>query len=171
MNLPCLIKLLLYSTLCIVLFFAIPLLLMSYIYGRIFYISFELKESDRQLSKNLQRPCRSLVREWRGLSVLLIMVVIFAGCWLPFFVAMLYDHMEQSEQSSLPVWVQRLLLFLRFIPPMLNPMLSTLAKKDFRRALRELAFGREALRHCEYNARFQVSRNRSTVKSDLELEL
>ncbi|XP_078364422.1 LOW QUALITY PROTEIN: melanocyte-stimulating hormone receptor-like [Oculina patagonica] len=127
-----------YSLACIVLFFATPLLLMCYIYGRIFNISFKRNKSDRQLSKNLQQPSRSFLHEWRGRSVLLITVVIFAGCWLPYFLAMLDDYMEFSESSPMPVCVQRLLIFLAFFPPMLNPVLCTLAKKDFRRALKQV---------------------------------
>ncbi|KAL9979108.1 hypothetical protein ACROYT_G016719 [Oculina patagonica] len=132
-----------YSLACIVLFFAMPLLLMCYIYGRIFYISFKRNKSDRQLSKNLQQPSRSLLHEWRGRSVLLITVVIFAGCWLPYFLAMLDDYMETFEKSPKPLWVERLLIFLAFIPPMLNPILCTLAKKDFRRALKQVVFHRK----------------------------
>ena len=39
-----------YSKTCIVLFFAVPLVLMCYFYGYIFFISFKLVKSDRQLS-------------------------------------------------------------------------------------------------------------------------
>jgi hypothetical protein len=159
-----------YSLACIVLFFAISLLLMCYIYGRIFYISFKRNKRDRQLSKNLQQRCRSLLHEWRGRSVLLITVVIFAGIWLPFFVTVLDDYMDPSEVLSMPVWAQRLLLFVGYIPPMLNPILCTLAKKDFRRALREVLFGRKAWHLGEQNVHFQVTSNRLTVSSVLELE-
>ena len=158
-----------YSLACIVVFFAVPLLLISYIYGRIFYISFKRNKRDRQLNKNLQQPCRSLLHEWRGRSVLLITVMIFAGFWLPYFLTVLHDYMETSEDISMPVWAQRLLVFVGFIPPILNPTLCTLAKKDFRRALRELLFGRKAWYHCE-QVHFQVSSNRLTVSSVLELE-
>ena len=125
-----------YSLACIVLFFAVPLLLMCYMYGRIFQVSYKPNKRDCQLRKDLQQPSRSLLYEWRGRSVLLVMVVIFAGCWLPFFVAMLRDYMEPSEMSSMSVWVQHLLIFLRFFPPLLNPILCTLAKRDFRHALK-----------------------------------
>ena len=158
-----------YSLACIALFFVVPLLFMCYIYGRIFYISFKRNKRDRQLNKNLQQPCRSLLHEWRGRSVLLITVMIFAGFWLPYFLAVLHDYMETSEDISMPVWAQRLLVFVGFIPPILNPTLCTLAKKDFRRALRELLFGRKAWYHCE-QVHFQVSSNRLTVSSVLELE-
>ena len=159
-----------YGLACIVLFFAVPLLLICYIYGRIFYISFKRNKRDRQLNKNLQQPCRSSLHEWRGRSVLLITVMIFAGFWSPYFLTVFDDYMEPSEDISMPIWAQRLLVFVGFIPPILNPTLCTLAKKDFRRALRELLFGRKAWHHCEQNVHFQVSSNRLTVSSVLELE-
>ena len=132
-----------YSIVCIVLFFAVPLLLMCYIYGRIFRISCKSGKTDRQANKNFQQPSRSLLYEWRGRSVLMITIVIFAGCWLPYFVVMLNDYMNTTEQSPMPLWAQRLLLFLGFIPPILNPILCTLAKKDFRRALKQVVCQRK----------------------------
>ena len=132
-----------YSIACIVLFFAVPLLLMGYIYGRIFQISFKSNKTDRQAGKNLQQPSRSLLHEWRGRNVLLITVVIFAGCWFPYFMAMLDDYMNTSEQTLMPLWAQRLLIFLGFIPPILNPILCTLAKKDVRRALKQVVLQRK----------------------------
>ena len=138
----------LYSLACVILFFAMPLILMCYIYGRIFYISYQYIKNDRQLCATFQQPCRSLLHEWRGRSVLLITMVIFAGCWLPFFLAMLHDYMESSEQPAMAVWAQRLLVFLGFTPSMLNPILCTLAKKDFRRALKEVVLV-DSKDHCE----------------------
>ena len=144
-----------YSLACIALFFVVPLLFMCYIYGRIFYISFKSNKSDRQLNKNLQQPsCRSLLQGWRGRSVLLITMVIFVGCWLPFFLMVLDAHMESSPLSPLPVSTERLLVFLGFFPPLLNPVLCTLAKKDFRNALKEVVFRREPSRQCEGNCSF-----------------
>ena len=128
-----------YSLACIVLFFTVPLITMCYIYGSIFYISFKCIERDRGLN-TFQRPSRLLHHEWRGRSVLVITLVIFSCCWLPYFVAMLDDHMNTSEQSSMPLWAQRLLIFLGFLPSVLNPILCTLAKTDFRRALKQMVF-------------------------------
>ena len=149
-----------YIKACIVLFFVIPLILMCYIYGRIFYISFKLARRDHQLTGSLQNESRSVLHEWRGRSVLLIMVVIFAGCWLPFFLAMLGDHMESTQLSHSPVWVQRLLLVLNFTPPLLNPILCTLAKKDFRKALSEVVFRKKD--HQNNQKRFYSQRSTAT---------
>ena len=85
-----------------------------------------------------------MLHEWRGRSVLLITMVIFAGCWLLFFLAM-----ESSEQPAMAVRAQRLLVFLGFTPPMLNPILCTLAKKDFRRALTKEVVLVDSKEHCE----------------------
>ena len=147
-----------YSVACIALFFSIPLLLMCYLYGHIFYISIKRNKRDRQLNKNLQQPHRSLLQEWRGRSVLLITMVIFAGCWLPFFLMVLDAHMEPSPFSPLPVFLERLLIFIGFIPQLLNPVLCTLAKKDFRHALKEVFLLRQAPLERRRNVRFHVNR-------------
>lgn len=146
-----------YIKACIVVFFAIPLLMICYMYGHIFYISFKSMKTDRVRKSSLRQPNRPLLHEWRGRSVLLIMVVIFAGCWLPFFLAMLQDHKPSLEFSLRSVWVQRLLVALTFVPPLLNPLLCTLAKKDFRRSLMEVAFRERFLRQREERAYFQKS--------------
>ena len=129
-----------YSIICLVLFFLVTLLLMCFIYGRIFYISFKIAKNDRHLQDALHRGSRAVHREWRGRSVLVKMVVIFAGCWLPFFLAMLNDHSNEPDPTLSLVWVQRLLSVLGFIPPLINPLLCTLAKKDFRQVLRGMIF-------------------------------
>ena len=129
-----------YSRACLVLFFGIPLFLMCFIYGRIFYISFTHMENDRRLTNALQQPRCLRRREWRGSSVLLMMVVIFTGCWLPFFLQMLNDHKESSLLSPMPLWATRLLVILRFIPPFSNPLLCTLSKHDFRSVFKTAVF-------------------------------
>ena len=134
-----------YSKTCIVLFFAVPLVLMCYIYGHIFYVICTFARRDHQWSTSLQQPSRSVLHEWRGRSVLLILVVILAGCWLPYFLAMLGDHKESSQLSHTPVWVERFLAVLGFTLPMSNPLLCTLVKKDFLQAVKEVVFRRDDL--------------------------
>lgn len=144
-----------YSKTCIALFVAVPLVLMCFIYGHIFYISFKHTRGDRQLSNALRQAPRSLRHEWRGSSVLLILLVIFAGCWLPFFLTMLSDHMESSQLSHMPLWLERFLVLLRFIPPLSNPLLCTLSKHDFRCALKAEVFQR-AVKKLNFKCRGQT---------------
>ena len=139
-----------YTKTCIVLFFAVPLLLMCYIYGRIFYISYRLTKNDRErvvIQHEHAQASHSLLQEWRGRSVLLIMLVIFVSCWLPFFLTVIADHRKSMQSTLTPLWVERLLVVLNFIPPLSNPVLCTLAKKDFREALRRLFSVGNDLRH------------------------
>jgi len=159
-----------YSLACIALFFAMPLLLMCYLHGHIFYISFKRNKRDHQLNKNLQQPNRSVLQEWRGRSVVLITMVIFAGCWLPFFLMVLDAHMQSSPFSPLPVFLERLLVFMGFIPQLFNPVMCTLANKDFRHALKEVIFLRQAPRERKRSVRFHVTRNQFGVKHNVEYE-
>ena len=160
-----------YGIACIVLFVAIPLLSMCYLYGHIFYISFKRNKLDRQLSKNFQKPARPVLKEWRGRSVLLITMVIFLGCWLPFFLMVLDAHMQSSPFSPVPVFLERLLTFVGFIPQLLDPVLCTLAKKDFRRALKEVFLPRQAPLRRERNVRYHAARNRFGVNHNVECEV
>ena len=159
-----------YNVSCLALFFAVPLSLMCYLYGHIFYISFKRNKRDRQLKKSLQQPNRSVLQEWRGRSVLLITMVIFAGCWLPFFLMVLDAHMESSPFSPVPVFLERLLIFMGFIPQLLNPVLCTLAKKDFRRALKEVFLPRQAQLERKHNVRFHITRNRFGVNHNVQCD-
>ena len=124
-----------YNVILICVFFVVPFITMCSIYGHIFYISFMFARRDRRLNSALRTESRSTLHEWRGRSLLVIMMVIFVGCWLPFFLTVLGDSLNNQESD---VRTQRLLVVLAFIPPLLNPLLCTLAKKDFRRVLGEL---------------------------------
>lgn len=89
--------------------------------GYIFYISFKRNKRDRQWNKSLQQPRRSVLQEWRGRSVFLITMVTFAGCWFPFFLMVLDAPMQSSPFSPLPVFLERLMIFVGFISQLLNP--------------------------------------------------
>lgn len=129
-----------YNVILMCFFFVVPFITMCSIYGHIFYISFMVARRDRRLNSALRTESRSALHEWLGRSLLVIMMVIFVGCWLPFFLTVLGDSLNNQESSTSDVWTQRLLVVLAFIPPLLNPLFCTLAKKDFRRVLRELIF-------------------------------
>lgn len=129
-----------YNVILMCFFFVVPFITMCSIYGHIFYISFMVARRDRRLNSALRTESRSALHEWLGRSLLVIMMVIFVGCWLPFFLSVLGDSLNNQESSTSDVWTQRLLVVLAFIPPLLNPLFCTLAKKDFRRGLRELIF-------------------------------
>ena len=123
-----------YFIICLVLFYGLPLLLMCYCYGRIFSISLRHILAIRKQRVNLHQLVPPLIVELRGSVILATMMVVFAGCWLPYFMAALQEHMG-DDLFVFPVWSAHLLVFLRFTPPLLNPLLCTFCKRDFRKAL------------------------------------
>ncbi|XP_022792318.1 melatonin receptor type 1A-like [Stylophora pistillata] len=146
-----------YSLTCLALFFAFPMIMICYIYGNIFYISLKRHQTDRKLSKDLRQRFRSRHHEWRGRSVLSITLLIFAGCWLPYFLMVLYEHTESFHLPPLPLWVNRLLVFLSFVPAVSNPVLCTLTKKDFRQAFKEVVLRRERSYLSDTKLNFHVA--------------
>ena len=127
-----------YSILFIVVFLAVPLLSILCIYGHIIVVSTRHLLALRARHTNLKDEAtnaRSIARDLRGTVILISTLVVFAGCWLPFFLMILQDYVG-ARIISATSWRLCLLLFARFIPPVTNPVLCTLCKRDFRDALR-----------------------------------
>ena len=127
-----------YSILFIVVFLAVPLLSILCIYGHIIMVSTRHLLALRARHTNLKDEAtnaRSIARDLRGTAILISTLVVFAGCWLPFFLMILQDYLG-ARIISTSSWRLCLLLFARFIPPVTNPVLYALCKRDFRDALR-----------------------------------
>ena len=127
-----------YSILFIVVFLAVPLLSILCIYGHIIVVSTRHLLALRARRTNIKdeaTKARSIARDLRGTAILISTLVVFAGCWLPFFLMILQDYLG-ARIISTTSWRLCLLLFARFIPPVTNPVLCALCKRDFRDALR-----------------------------------
>ena len=127
-----------YSILFIVVFLAVPLLSILCIYGHIIVVSTRHLLALRARRTNLKDEAtnaRSIARDLRGTVILISTLVVFAGCWLPFFLMILQDYLG-ARIISTTSWRLCLLLFARFIPPVTNPVLCALCKRDFRDGLR-----------------------------------
>ena len=127
-----------YLLLLIIVFFFLPLLLMFYIYSCILLVSFRHIFAFRRRRKNLDQPVPSIAHDLRGTFILFFMMLIFIGCWLPFFLLILEDHILETFFYIVPGWGLCVILYLRFIPPMANPILCAFCKQDYRRAWRGL---------------------------------
>ena len=127
---------------CLAVFFAVPITLMCYFYGHVFAISLRHKRDIRR--QHGQRLPRS-IGEFRGSLVLCAMLVVFILCWFPYF-ALGLQHNMGDEPFSLPIWFEHSVVFLRFTAPLVNPVLTTICKQDFRRALR--LWIKMIQRHC-----------------------
>lgn len=126
-----------YFLFLIIAFFFAPLLAMIYLYGQVLAISLRHIFAFRRRQKNLDQPVPSIAHDLRGTFILVTMKLIFISCWLPFFLLMLQDHISETF-FLVPEWGYCLILYLRFIPPLANPVLCAFCKQDYRRAWRSL---------------------------------
>lgn len=115
-------------------FVFLPLLLIAFTYTRILIISLRHILSVRRRRRNLHQPVSPIVHDLKGTFVLLSMMLIFVGCWLPFFLLILQDHISETFFILNSGWSLCLILYLRFLPPLTNPLLCAFCKQDFRRA-------------------------------------
>ena len=129
-----------YFLLLIIAFFFVPLLSMLYMYSHVLAVSLRHIIALRRRRKNLDQPVASIAHDLRGTFILVTMKLIFISCWLPFFLLMLQDHVSE-EFLVIPAWGLCVIFYLRFIPPLANPVLCAFCKQDYRRAWR--AFTRQ----------------------------
>lgn len=125
-----------YIVFLLVAFFALPLLCMLCSYSRILMMSLRLVFASRARRANLGNgPVNSIARDLRGTVIVVSMLVVFAGCWLPSYLMILQDHISVK---IIPIrsWGLCVFPFLRFVPPMSNPVFCAFCKRDFRHALR-----------------------------------
>lgn len=124
-----------YFLLIIIAFFFVPLLLMIYMYSHVLAVSLQHIIAFRRRRKNLDQPVASIAHDLRGTFILVTMMLIFISCWLPFFLLMLQDHVPE-QFLVIPAWGLCVIFYLRFIPPLANPVLCAFCKQDYRRAWR-----------------------------------
>ena len=130
-----------YFTVLIVAFLAVPLISILCMYAHIIWVSMRHLLALRARRANLSNEptnTRSITRDLRGTLILISMLVIFGGCWLPFFLMILQDHIG-ARLISVVSWRLCFLLFARFIPPVTNPFFCVFGKRDFRNAFRAWA--------------------------------
>jgi hypothetical protein len=124
-----------YDLLSIVVFFAVPLLVMLITYGCIF---FEVLRQSRNIKKNsvpgyLENRKKDR-HEWKAAIMFVIMVVVFVVCWLPYFIIRIQQNFSDAF-FVLPPVAEYILIMLRFLTSFINPCLYIFGKHDFRKAL------------------------------------
>ena len=127
------------------LFFAVPLLVMAFIYARIFTtVRYHEKQiwryhspSDPAQSPNGKSNPRNSQNsaQQKTAAIFLAMLVVFIICWLPYFI-MSFQERLSHEDILPPVWVLYVFYYYaRFFTSLTNPLLYVLGKRDFREAL------------------------------------
>ncbi|XP_073232879.1 histamine H2 receptor-like [Porites lutea] len=123
-----------YLLFVLVVFLLMPLLSMLLAYSHILLISLRHIFAVRRRQRNLDQRLAPIVHDLRGTFILATMMLIFIGCWLPFFLQMLQDHIPEKFFVINQNWGFCVIIYLRFIPPLTNPLLCAFCKRDFRRA-------------------------------------
>ncbi|XP_078347857.1 histamine H2 receptor-like [Oculina patagonica] len=129
---------LVYNIVCIVLFFAVPLITMTFCYVSIFLA---LRQQLRAIQQNNVGPSsrkerRSRARERRAAFIFVVMITIYIFCWLPYFM-LDFQHQFGNDFFTLPITVEYTLFYYpKFLNSLLNPLLYVLCKHDFRQAIR-----------------------------------
>lgn len=126
-----------YFLVLIVGFFAVPLAFMFCVYGRIIFVSIHHLRAFRARRENLGETVnsRSIRRDMRGTFILISMLAVFTGCWFPFFLMVIQSFIPVQIIST-SSWGLCFVLFVRFVPPITNPLFNVLCKRDFRNSFR-----------------------------------
>lgn len=128
---------LIYNIFGIVVCLLVPLILMLFFYVRMFKVIHRQAKQIRKLN-NIQE-CRGsgkhLVAERRAITIFALMLGIFTCCWSTWYIALVQSYLSRDVFNAIPsVWLM-VFDFLRFSTSLINPVLYTFLKRDFRREL------------------------------------
>lgn len=118
----------------LVIFFALPLIIMIALYSML------LKDYIWLASR--QRRCQPIRNDLKTAIVFVVMFVAYCVCWLPYFLVRL-QHNIGDGFFVLPHTLEYAFVYLRFINPILNPCIYVFGKHDFWKVLNGL-FSRES---------------------------
>lgn len=128
---------LIYNMIGIVVCLLIPLALMLFFYIRMFNVIHHQAKQIRKLETfhEFRSRGKHLVAEKRAISIFALMLGIFTCCWSTWYISLLQDYLGTDVFYAIPpVWLL-VFDFLRFSTSLVNPMLYTFLKQDFRREL------------------------------------
>lgn len=128
-----------YFSVCFALFYAFPFLLMTGMYIRILITALHHMRMIRKLQvcPNRKAKFAKFMREYRGSILFFIMLVVFGGCWMSYFLMGLQHHFGEKLFVATS-WSEHVVVFLRFAASLFNPVLYALCKPDFRFAIKSL---------------------------------
>lgn len=131
-------KQIIYDFICLGLLAVFPLVLMAVAYIHIFYtLRKHCKRIKRDVS-HLSSECmqRNARKERKALIIYGAMICVFIVGWFNYFFNSLQEDL--GNRTEIPLWADVILLLLRFSTGLLNPLLYTFLKQDFRRARKSL---------------------------------
>lgn len=124
-----------YDVTSLVLYVAVPFMVMTTIYVDIFLEILRQYRNIKQYSSPRWAETKKRTHhEWKAVAIFSIMLLMFVICWLPFFTVRL-QHNLGSDFYDLPLVVEYVFIYLRFFTSVFNPCIYVFGKRDFRQAI------------------------------------
>lgn len=124
-----------YDVTSLVLYVAVPFMVMTIIYVDIFLeILRQYRNIKQYSSPGWAETKKRTHHEWKAVAIFSIMLLMFVICWLPFFTVRL-QHNLGSDFYDLPLVVEYVFIYLRFFTSVFNPCIYVFGKRDFRQAI------------------------------------
>lgn len=116
----------------------VPFFVIACIDGHIFYFIHKEKKMRRALTQGTvlkkQERLKRKQNDSKALIIYAVMTVTFVLGWFPYFIMSLLQDLDYFVHST----VQIILLFLKLSTALINPLLYTFFKTDFRKALQAM---------------------------------
>lgn len=126
-----------YDVTCLVVYVAIPFMVMTIIYVDIFLeILRQYRHIKQYSAPGWAETKKRTHHEWKAVAICSIMLLAFIVCWLPFFTVRLQYNLGSDAFYDLPHVVEYVFMYLRFFTSVFNPCMYVFGKRDFRQAVR-----------------------------------
>ena len=113
--------------------FAIPIIGLTIAFVRMFYAIRKLGSDEQRLSIERDQEERRRIRERKAIVLFGSMFILFAFCWVPWIT--LRPFVLTPAFDEIPKDLLNILVVIRFLTSVLNPVLYTLHEQNFYRAL------------------------------------
>ena len=121
---------------CLVAVFLLPYAFMIYAFVVIFKSIAKRGKAKENTSSRSSQLCRQAALEKRCLILFVSMATVFLVCWLPWFILMLLYKVKDNV-TDLEIATHSFVL-VRYATSIINPVLYTFFRRDFKTALRSL---------------------------------
>lgn len=163
-----------YDFICLGLLAVLPLIIMSVAYVHIFYTLRKHVDRIKREVSHLSSQCmeRNARKERKALVIYGAMICVFVVGWFNYFFNSLQEDL--GNRTGIPFWADVILLFLRFATSLLNPLLYTFLKQDFRRARKSLEFfgsKRRKFRRATFTSSFSTRKSYLSSVSSAESQV
>ena len=111
-------------------------------------------------------------KERKALVIYGAMICVFVVGWFNYFFNSLQEDL--GNRAGIPFWADMILLFLRFATSLLNPLVYTFLKQDFKRARKSLElFGskRRTFRRSTFTSSFSTRKSYLSSVSSAESQV